>query len=305
MGLAAVAAAIVLSAGTGVAARRRLGEPAEHDAARLLKLMLFGAMPFVTFFNVARVDFDRDVLGGVVVGWLALAAVTLLAWLLVRGSVSRPRTGTVMLGSLLANTGYLGYPLVTVELGASSLPTAVVYDLLVAGPALFLGAFAIGAAFGDAHGDSLPERLRAFLFRNPLMPAFLAGLAAPAALATDVLVDASRVLVFCMLPAGFFAVGVYLDSILAPRRALPARSREVTVAVVLRLVVAPLLLWLIALPLIDLPDPYLLLAAMPCGINTLLVAGVYELDRRRAAAMIAWSTTLVLAAVLVVSAVQS
>ena len=42
----------------------------------------------------------------------------------------------------------------------------------------------------------------------------------------------------------------------------------------LRLVVAPLLLWLLALPLIDLPDPYLLLAAMPCGINTLLVANV-------------------------------
>jgi predicted permease len=305
VGLAAVAAAIVLSACAGVAARRRLGEPAEHDAARLLKAMLFGAMPFVTFFNVAHVEFDSDVLGGVVIGWIALAGVATLAWWLVRGAASRPATGTVMLGAMLANTGYLGYPLVTVLLGASSLPTAVVYDLLVAGPALFLGAFAVGAAFGDAHGDSLRERLRAFFFRNPLMPAFVAGLVAPAALAPDVLVDASRILVFCMLPAGFFAVGVYLDSILAPRRALPPLNRGVGVAVALRLVVAPLLLLLLALPLIDLPDPYLLLAAMPCGINTLLVSGVYELDRRRAAAMIAWSTTLVLAIVLVVSAVQA
>ena len=56
MGLAAVAAAIVLSACAGVATRRRLGAPAEHDAARLLKAMLFGAMPFVTFFNVAHVE---------------------------------------------------------------------------------------------------------------------------------------------------------------------------------------------------------------------------------------------------------
>jgi predicted permease len=304
VGLAAVAAAIVLSACAGVAARRRLGADAEHDASRLLKVMLFGAMPFVTFFNVAHVEFDRDVLGGVVVGWLALALVALLAWLGVRRVASRPRTGTVMLGALLANTGYLGYPLVTVLLGASALPTAVVYDLLVAGPALFIGAFAVGAAFGDAHGDSLRERLGAFFFRNPLMPAFVAGLVAPAALAPDVLVDASRVLVFCMLPAGFFAVGVYLDAILAPRRALPPLSRDVTVAVALRLVAAPLALWLLALPFIDLPDPYLLLAAMPCGINTLLVSWVYELDRRRAAAMIAWSTTLVLTAVVVLSAVR-
>jgi len=78
VGLAAVAAAIVLSACGGVAARRRLGEPAEHDAARLLKVMLFGAMPFVTFFNVAHVEFDSDVLGGVVIGWVALACVSLL-----------------------------------------------------------------------------------------------------------------------------------------------------------------------------------------------------------------------------------
>src|SRR5688572_6655088 len=98
MGLAAVAAAIVLSASAGVAARRRFGEPAEHDAARLLKVMLFGAMPFVTFFNVAHVEFDRDVLGGVVIAWLALAGVVMLAWRLTRPRASRPRTGTVMLG---------------------------------------------------------------------------------------------------------------------------------------------------------------------------------------------------------------
>ncbi len=88
MGLAAVAAAIVLSACAGVAARRRLGEPAEHDAARLLKAMLFGAMPFVTFFNVAHVEFDSDVLGGVVIGWAALACAATLA--LVAGAGHAP-----------------------------------------------------------------------------------------------------------------------------------------------------------------------------------------------------------------------
>src|SRR5690349_22563599 len=121
MGLAAVAAAILLSTCGGVTARRRLGHSAEHDAARLLKAMLFGVMPFVTFFNVAHVEFDRDVLGGVLIGWLALASVAALAWRLTREVAPRPRTGTVMLGSILANTGYLGYPLVTVVLGASSL----------------------------------------------------------------------------------------------------------------------------------------------------------------------------------------
>ena len=43
---------------------------------------------------------------------------------------------------------------------------------------------------------------------------------------------------------------------------------------------------------------FLLLAAMPCGVNVLLVVNAFGLDRRLAASMIAWSTALVLVAVL-------
>ena len=49
---------------------------------------------------------------------------------------------------------------------------------------------------------------------------------------------------------------------------------------------------LIALPLIDLPGPYLLLAAMPCGINTMIVTHAYGLDLRIAAGTVAWSTAI-------------
>ena len=56
--------------------------------------------------------------------------------------------------------------------------------------------------------------------------------------------------------------------------------------------VAPALLYLLALPLIDLPGTYLLIIAMPCGINTLVVAHVYGLDARLAARTVAWSTAI-------------
>ena len=49
---------------------------------------------------------------------------------------------------------------------------------------------------------------------------------------------------------------------------------------------------MIALPLIDLPGPYLLLAAMPCGINTMIVTHAYGLDLRISAATVAWSTAI-------------
>src|SRR5204863_294024 len=67
-------------------------------------------------------------------------------------------------------------------------------------------------------------------------------------------------------------------------------------AIVLRLLVAPAVLLALAAPLVRLPDAYLLMAAMPTGINTLVVAHVYGLDLRIAAGAIAWSTTIVVAA---------
>jgi predicted permease len=77
----------------------------------------------------------------------------------------------------------------------------------------------------------------------------------------------------------------------------------VVAAVVLRLAVAPALLYLLSLPLIDLPSSYLLLAAMPCGINTLVVAHAYGLDMRIAAGAVAWSTAIVVVVALIADTV--
>ena len=50
-----------------------------------------------------------------------------------------------------------------------------------------------------------------------------------------------------------------------------------------------------AAPFIDLPEPYLLLAAMPAGVNGLVVAHTYGLDLRLSAAAIAYSTAMAVA----------
>jgi hypothetical protein len=74
-------------------------------------------------------------------------------------------------------------------------------------------------------------------------------------------------------------------------------------AILLRLVIAPGLLLLLSLPFIDLPGPYLLLAAMPCGINTLLVAHVYGLDSKLAAQAVAWTTAIAVVAALIAQSI--
>ncbi|TML30912.1 MAG: transporter, partial [Actinobacteria bacterium] len=71
----------------------------------------------------------------------------------------------------------------------------------------------------------------------------------------------------------------------------------------LRLLAAPALLYLLALPLIHLPTAYVIQAAMPTGINALVVAHAYGLELRTLAAAIAWGTAIVIVAALVASAV--
>jgi predicted permease len=173
--------------------------------------------------------------------------------------------------------------------------------VLVAGPCLLLGAFAVGAAFGTKAGEGPAERVRAFFTRNPPLYAAIAGLLAPEALAPDLLVDISQVLVIAILPIGFFAVGATLaenaehGELPTP---VPPLTRPVALAVLGRLAIAPALLLLFAGPLVDLPAAYMLLAAMPTGINSMVVAHAYGLDMEITAEAVTWSTALVVLAAL-------
>jgi len=303
--MAFIVAAIIASTGAGVWAELRYGGRAGVASKRALLFVLYVVLPPVTFFNLARVHFDANVGAGIGLAYLALAGAALLAWFGATRvlSLGRPAAGSVICCALVANTGYLGYPLVAALLGFHRLSEAVVYDVLVSAPALLLGAFSVGAAFGERAGETLGQRVRAFFVRNPSLYAAVLALVAPNALAPDALVDASRVAVVAILPLGFFAVGTALteESAEGVSPVPPAFDSPVALAVATRLIVAPALLYLLALPLIDLPGPYLLLAAMPCGINTMVVTHAYGLDLRISAGAVAWSTAIAVAAIIPIS----
>jgi predicted permease len=302
-----IAATIALSVAIGIGAERRFGEKARRAARGAMIGMLYTLVPFIAFFNIARLHVSVDVGGGLALAWLALATVGVCAYL--AGArlleLDRASTGSLVAASMQVNTGYVGLPLVVAFLGSHRLGEAVAYDALVTVPWLFGPVFAVGAAFGRNAGEGVRERTISFFTRNPPLIAVIAAVLAPDSLAPDVLVDASRVAVFALVPLGFFAVGVTLATE-AEEGALPfppPMTPPVAAALGLRLLFAPALLYLLALPLIDLPGPYLLLAAMPCGINTIVVAHAYGLDMRIAAGAVAWSTAIVVAVALLAASV--
>jgi len=259
-------------------------------------------LPPVIFFNIAASEIDVGHGVGLLLGIAASSCGGLVAYwgasrLL---KLSRPEVGAVVCTVLSVNTGYLGYPLAVALLGRDELSDAVLYDVLVTGPCLLLGAFAVGAAFGTKAGETPRQRVGAFFTRNPPLYAAIAGILAPDALAPDLLVDVSQILIVAILPIGFFAVGATLAEN-AERGQLPMPpplTRPVMLVIATRLAVVPALLMLMAAPLIDLPPAYRLLSAMPSGLNSLVIAHAYGLDMEITAEAVTWSTAIVVLAAL-------
>ena len=292
------------SAAMGFGAEHRYRAAAERLARRLLWLVLWVLMPVVTFFNIATLHITAHVGAGIAFGWIAVFTTLGLAYLI--GTrvlrLSRPGTGALMSSSSFGNTGYLGIPLTGALFGLHEIPNAVAYDTLVSSALLVTVGFSVGAAFGTV-GQRARDRLAAFFFRNPPLWAAVLGLLAPAALAPDWAVHASRVLVVAILPIGFFAVGVTLAAETDEGQAKfpPPLTSDVVTALVLKLVIPPLVVLGLSSLLIDVPSAYITQAAMSSGLNNLVVAHSYGLDRKLTAAAIAWSTAVVAAVGLAVA----
>jgi len=295
----AIAVTIAAAVAIGISIERRYGKRAVRWSRGVLSAMIYGAVPVIVFLNVARLKIDVNVAGGLALAWGNLALAGGLAYVVATQvlHLSRPSTGALMACVMQANTGYVGIPLVAVFFGKHAIGEGAAYDAVVTNSMLFLGVFAIGAAFGTQAGETTAERIRSFLIRNPPLIAVIAALLVPDSFAPRELIDASHLLIYALVPLGFFAVGVTLAAE-SEEGALPfppPLSRPVIAALGLRLAIAPALLLAISAPLIDLPHPYLLQAAMPCGINALVVSHLYGLDLKICASAIAWSTAIVVA----------
>jgi predicted permease len=291
-----VVIAVLLATAAGVIAEHR-SSLAERAARFALGAMLYALVPFVSYVSFAHLTLSLGAGVGLGLAYVGLALAGLLAFVLGRRlGLARPSLGALVCTVILANTGYLGLPMSVVLLGSHALGHAVAYDQVVSGPLVFTVGFAVGAAFGSRGRSSVRGRVMGFLTRNPPLAAALAGLLVPRAWAPHVLVLAAHDVVDGLLVLGFFAVGVFLSSERRADRAplLERPDARVGLAMLLRFVVNPLLLLLVGLAGVGIPSAYLLQAAMPSGINSLIVGHAFGLDQRLIATIIVWSTALVL-----------
>ncbi len=292
IGLAAVVGVSTL---VGVGAERRFRGAADGLSQRLMGFLLWVVIPLVAFFNIASLELDLRIGAGILFAYAAQAVTLLLAFAIGTFALrlERPSVGALMLVAAFANTGFLGLPFALALLGPQALGTAVAYDVLVSALTLVTVGFSLGAAFGLAT-ERPAERVRAFFARNPPLYATLAGFLAPAALAPGWAVTGTQWLVLATVPVGFFVVGVTLARERRREDTSPARPSAVVTGVALKLLVAPAIVVGLSALLIEVPEAYVSQAAMASGVNNLVIANAYGLDRGLASAGIAWSTVAVL-----------
>lgn len=300
-----ITVAIIASVWAGLATEHRMPGRAGHGSRRALQIALYTVLPPVIFFNLVGADLDRNFAFGLLLAIAAMVSCTLVAFLISDRllGLRRDQTGAVLCCVLVANTAYLGYPLVGAVLGFDRIGEAVLYDVVVGIPGLLIGAFAVGAAFGTRAGEGARQRTRAFFARNiPLYAAALAMIS-PDWLAPDLAVEISRIAVVLLLPLGFFAVGAALaeDEERGEVRLPPRLTPAVLTVIGAKIVLMPALLYLISAPLIELPSTFLLLAAMPSGLNAMIVVHTFGLDLKITAGALTWTTAIVVPIALVAS----
>lgn len=290
----------------GVGSERRWGEGALGLSRRLLDILAYVAIPLVVFFTVSHLKLTTGLGAGIVFGWTERVVVIGLAWLIGERLLRLPRaaTGAIMISVGLANTGYLGIPLIALLLGHDSIGLAVAYDTTVTAPVALIGGFAIGAAFGTRAGEGARERTKTFFTRNPALIALIAAVIAPSWLSPDWARDFAAVLVVVIAPLGFFAVGVYLmleHDQEGTRIFPPQLTPPVLTALALRLLIAPGVMLGLSSFVIEVPSAFLIQAGMASGITGLAVGHIFGLDLKIIVGAIAWSTAIVVVAASVVA----
>lgn len=251
--------------------------------------LLFMAMARTTVSQVLNWPFIGAYLGGVLAVW-ALAA-------LVGAVVHRASPAVMVMQGMNAsfpNTGYMGIPLFAAAFGAAALAPALLATVIMSAVAVGLAVILLELTSQRGHGlGKALGGVAMALVRNPLVVAPALGLGwSGAALTVPVPVaNLFQLLGASASPCALFAIGLFMAS-----RPLAADLAEVGWISVLKLLWQPFVTWGLAVWLFPM-DAYwtasaILLAALPTGTLTFVVAQRYGVYVERTSGVILVSTVL-------------
>lgn len=268
---------LVVAAGVLVAHLRIVDEAGQRTLTRLAFTV---ASPALMVTVLSEADVSR-LFAGYVGAVVAGVAVVVLVWavvaVLLRRGLVHGVVGALCTGYV--NAGNLGLPVAAYVLGDAALIAPVLLlQMLVLQPLAL-------ALLDRAAADRRPSVLRFVTtpFRNPITVGALVGLALnltglrpPTALAAPLELVAGMA-----VPVMLVAFGVSLR--LGPLPGRGSSRPELALVVALKVLLQPLVAWVVAGPLLDLPPAEVLAAtvisALPAAQNVFVVASRYDTGR--------------------------
>lgn len=194
------------------------------------------------------------------------------------------------LSASYSNTGYMGIPLCVLALGQDGLAPAIISTFIVF--VMFAIATVLIEVGIQSHKKSHEIALSVLrsLCANPLLIAPVAGLvwSSTDLVLYDPLAQVISFLAAAATPCALVSIGLFL---MQKESAVPQQAWSISFA---KLIIQPLIAWLIAGPLLGLPDLWVssvvILAALPTGTGPFMLAQYYNADGRMISRVVLLST---------------
>ena len=182
------------------------------------------------------------------------------------------------LSASYSNTGYMGIPLCALALGQDGLAPAIISTFIVFVMfALATVLIEIGILSHKKSHEIVWSVMKS-LCTNPLLIAPVAGLAWAASGLTlyDPIAQVIAFLAAASTPCALVSIGLFL---IQKSTASPAQAWSISLA---KLILQPLIAWVIAGPILELPDLWVsaivILSALPTGTGPFMLAQYYKAD---------------------------
>jgi predicted permease len=182
------------------------------------------------------------------------------------------------LSASYSNTGYMGIPLCVLALGQDGLAPAIISTFIVfAMFALATILIEIGILSHRKSHEIMLSVIKS-LCTNPLLIAPVAGLvwAASGLTLYDPIAQVIAFLAAASTPCALVSIGLFL---MQKSAATPAQAWGISLA---KLILQPLIAWVIAGPILDLPSLWVsaivILSALPTGTGPFMLAQYYKAD---------------------------
>ena len=284
----------IMAAGYAAGRFRVLGS---ESSEALNRFVYFVALPALFFVSMARVSlaevFNLPFLGAYGGG----AAATFLICVAVAKYAFPNRLGALGLAGLsaiFANTGYMGIPLLMLAYGEAGMLPAIISTILNGAVIMAFGIVLLELDVHQGEGSlTVLKNVLRGVVRSPLVLSAVAGLAVsgfdiplPQALGTfcDILGASAG-------PCALFAIGLFMVG-----KSPTAGATEVSWLVFLKLLVQPLITWLLAFHLFTMEPVWaagaVIQSALPTGALVFVLAQQYGIYVQRSTAAIMVSTVI-------------